>query len=162
VTSSFAAGGLPGVGLLAATSAALDALGDCLRLEALGQVKVASVRLGDFSLTTDLLNHHHREVGEMRRTLSDVSQVDRFASYQDAVAARGLSFTSDSFQTLPASVCAAFEDALLTRRPHRAYDVSERVGARAKRGLLESLPGDVRDALVMRHFRRRLPKVTHL
>ena len=65
VTSCFADGGLPGVGLLSATSAALDALADCLRLETQGRVKVSTVRLGDFSLTTGLLSEHHRSAGEV-------------------------------------------------------------------------------------------------
>ena len=52
------------MGLLSATSAALDALADCLRLETQGRVKVSTVRLGDFSLTTGLLSEHHRSAGK--------------------------------------------------------------------------------------------------
>ena len=68
VTSCFSDGGLPGVGLLSATSAALDALADCLRLEAQGRVNVSTVRLGDFSLTTGLLSEHHRSVVQVKVT----------------------------------------------------------------------------------------------
>ncbi|KAF0292071.1 D-beta-hydroxybutyrate dehydrogenase, mitochondrial [Amphibalanus amphitrite] len=163
VTSCFTDGGLPGAGLLSATSAALDALADCLRLEAQGQVKVSTVRLGDFSLTTGLLSEHHREVAAMRAALPDAAEVDRFSAYQDAVASRGLTLRSAAPpQPLPKTVCAAFEDALLTRRPLRAYQVTEGVGARLGRWLRAQLPSDLRDALVTRRFRRQLPKVTHL
>ena len=99
----------------------------------------------------------------MRAALPNACEADRFSAYQDSVASRGVTLRSASPpQPLPKTVCAAFEDALLTRRPLRAYQVAEGAGARLGRWLRAHLPGDLRDVLVARRYRRQLPKVTHL
>ena len=118
--------GYPGLAVYCATKHAVEGFSQVLRLELdkFG-VSVITIQPGDFSMATNLLNNHHRNMNHMWAEMTDKNREDYkqyFMAYHDAVAKSG--FTGHRIKPpslLPESVLRGFELALLAKVPERTY-----------------------------------------
>jgi len=154
--------GYPGLSMYCATKHGLEGFSDSLRQElSRHDVHVISVQPGDFSTSTCILHNHHKNMNHMWDKMTSEAREENhpyFKAYHETVAKVGIP-SRKQLDSLPTSLMAGIEDAILSVKPRNRYLLTPNVKSHLKLLLWRHLPHGCAERLVAFTYKKRMNKV---